>query len=299
LIVHGTTKTSSTLYDVTRGNPERPRKRTGEAIKQLVAEQVAEKVAAKADKHASKLDRFVPVAHDVLDLWTRTEPGARKPRFTRDEIAAAAVRIADDEGIGALSMRRLAAELEAGTMTLYHYVRTKDELLTLVTDAVMAELLVPDDEMPADWRDAMTLLAHTSRAALVRHPWVFDIVDDPAVGPNGVRHFDQSLQAVASLPGTLEDKLDVIAAVDEYVFGYCLHARNDFADGDGPKDDRAMVRYVAELARGGGYPRISALIEAHGVEPLWHKVSAHGRDEHRFDRNLARLLDGIHRDLTP
>ena len=62
-------------------------------------------------------------------MWTRADRGSRKPRFNRDDIAAAAIRIADTEGFEAVSMRRLAAELDAGTMSLYHYVRTKDELL--------------------------------------------------------------------------------------------------------------------------------------------------------------------------
>ena len=81
---------------------------------------------------------------ESLEVWTRPERGRRRPRYTRDEIAAAAIRVADAEGFDELSMRRLASELGAGTMTLYHYVRTKDELLALVHDAVMAELLVPD-----------------------------------------------------------------------------------------------------------------------------------------------------------
>ena len=66
------------------------------------------------------------------------------PAAAGTQIAAAAVRIADAEGFEAVSMRRLAAELDAGTMTLYHYVRTKDELLALVTDAVMARAVVAD-----------------------------------------------------------------------------------------------------------------------------------------------------------
>ena len=60
-------------------------------------------------------------------------------------------------------------------------------------------------------------------------------------GPNSVRHFDQSMQAVASLPGTLADKLDVITAVDEYVFGFCIHERNDFHDDE---TDDYMLDYV-------------------------------------------------------
>ena len=153
-------------------------------------------------------------------------------------------------------------------MTLYHYVRTKDELLTLVTDTVMAEVVLPADQLPDDWRGAMTAIANSSRAALSDIPWVFDIVDDPAIGPNGVRHFDQSLQAVESLPGTLADKLDVIFVVDEYVFGHVLHARNDYTDrGEQPDDDAALMRYVQELTSSGEYPQLAALIAEHGLEP--------------------------------
>src|SRR5262245_12639315 len=81
-------------------------------------------------------------------IWSRPEPRARRPAHTRDGIASAAIRIADAEGFEAVSMRRVAAELRAGTMTLYHYVRTKDELLALVDNAVMGELLVPPGELP-------------------------------------------------------------------------------------------------------------------------------------------------------
>src|ERR1700709_773753 len=89
----------------------------GDAIRQLIVDKVNESVNAKAMRHTDKIERFAPVARDVLDLWTRQSPGARRPRFPRDEIAQAALRIADAEGFDALSMRRLATELDAGTMT--------------------------------------------------------------------------------------------------------------------------------------------------------------------------------------
>jgi AcrR family transcriptional regulator len=255
------------------------------------------------DAGATKPDRLpddLPPGdrRDLLDVWTRLAPGARRPRFSREEIAEAAVRIADAEGIDALSMRRLAAELNAGTMTLYHYVKTKDELLALITDAVMGELIVPADELtPRDWRAAITAIAARSRASLERHPWIFDIVDDPDVGPNGVRHFDQSLQAMVSLPGTLADKLDVISAVDEYVFGYCLHARNNRPEEAVAVDGQALIDYVRTLTASGDYPQLATLIAEYDVEELLTLVQEHGRDRGRFDRNLARLLDGIDADL--
>ncbi len=136
-------------------------------------------------------------------------PGPGAP-FTRDEIAAAAVKIADDEGFDALSMRRLAAELDAGTMTLYHYVRTKDELLALVNDAVMGELIVPDGRAPdrlarGDHRDRPPVPRRASAATLdARHPR-----RSRARDPNGVRHFDQSMQAVMPLDITLAERFDL------------------------------------------------------------------------------------------
>jgi AcrR family transcriptional regulator len=238
-----------------------------------------------------------PAPAQVMDLWTRRPPGSRKPRFTLDQIAEAAMRIADTEGIDALSMRRLAAELGAGTMTLYHYVRGKDELLALVTDRVMGELIVPDDEFPEGWREAMTTIARRSRDAMLRHPWVFDVAEEPSIGPNGARHFDQSLQAVASLPVSLQDRLDILTTVDAYVFGYCLEARND-SRFDFPEVSRAMVEYTVELTRTGVYPQLSALIAEHGAEALWHELYTYNQDDSRFDRALSRLLDGIERDLS-
>ena len=133
-------------------------------------EKQATKVALKTAQHVETLDRLA--AHlETIDVWTRADRNMRKPRFNRDDIAAAAIRIADAEGFEAVSMRRLAAELDAGTMTLYHYVRTKDELLTLVFDALMGEVaLPPGQRIPREWRAAITLIARRSRDALRRHP---------------------------------------------------------------------------------------------------------------------------------
>ena len=227
------------------------------------------------------------------------ETGGRVgPRFTRDEIAATATRIADAEGFAAVSMRRLAAELDSGTMTLYHYVRTKDELLTLVVDAVMGEVVIPNDvPIPHDWRDALTIVATRTRRALENHPWILDISDDPPVGPNSVRHIDQSLRAVASLPLGLTEKFDIVSAVDEYVFGYCLHNRNNQLSSDADSFDDDAVAYVRGLVQSGDYPQLEAMTREYGLEEGWRMIDKHMRDPQRFNRNLARLLNGIEAEL--
>jgi AcrR family transcriptional regulator len=258
-------------------------------------DKTATKVAAKSAKHIETLDRLA--AHlETIDVWTRAERGHRKPRFNRDDIAAAAIRIADAEGFEAVSMRRLAAELDAGTMSLYHYVRTKDELLTLVFDALMGEVaLPPGQRVPRDWRTAITLIAKRTRDALSRHPWILDITDDPNIGPNAMRHFDQSWQALDSLDASFEDKFDLITIVDEYVFGYCLHERNNLKDNP---DDSEMADYIGALLVEDDYPALSAMVDEMGLQRLWSRIHGHARDAGRFDRNLARILSGFEASLS-
>jgi AcrR family transcriptional regulator len=273
--------------------------RLGRNIDEKIAHQLAHQdvIKDKISRHVEQLDRLQERL-GALEVWLRTEPGGRKPRFSRDEIARTAVNIADAEGFSAVSMRRIAAELDAGTMTLYHYIRTKDELLTLVTDAVMAEVVVPDDvEIPTDWREATTLIAHRSRDAMRRHPWMFDITDDPAVGPNGVRHFDQTMQAVANVPADLATKLDIVYTVDEFVFGYCLQERNNTEEHStilGPD----MVDYVNGLIATGDYPQLAEMAREWSMQEIWARVESHMRDPDRFDRNLARILDGFEAALS-
>ena len=82
----------------------------------------------------------VGVAHDAHDVWSRAETPRRRPRLSRTAIAQAAIAVADAEGFDAVSMRRIAVELGVGTMSLYHYVRTKDELLMVVRIGVYRRL---------------------------------------------------------------------------------------------------------------------------------------------------------------
>jgi len=249
----------------------------------------AAKLAGHAARGAAALDR-VAERLDALDLWTRSEPGARKPQLGRAELASVAIRVADAEGIDAVSMRRVATELEVGTMTLYHYVRTKDELLALMVDELLGEVAVPDGALPDDWRAAMTAIAVRSRDALRRHPWVLDISTGPTIGPNAMRHFDQSWQAVAGLDADLDTKLDVISAIDEYVFGFCLEERRSYADDDAGV---GMAGYLEELLAQGDYPALRALTAELGLPELWSRMEMHEADADRFERNLARLLAGF------
>ena len=122
----------------------------------------------------------------------------------------------------------------------------------------------------------MTVIAHRTRDALTRHPWMLDIADDPAIGPNSVRHFDQSPPGAPGLDVPLGSKLDVLMAVDEYVFGYCLHQRTTF-DED-PAATAEMMTYVGELLGSGDFPELARLVEGEGLSETWSRIHVHAHD---------------------
>ena len=125
---------------------------------------------------------------------------------------------------------------------------------------------------------------------------MLDIAEDTAFGPNGVRHFDQTLEALSSLPADLPHKLDIAMLVDEYVFGYCMHTRS-FAVPEEPGRSHELVSYVESLLTTGRYPQLSVLADTLGLQNAWDQIQAQAGDARRFDRNLKRLLDGVQRDL--
>jgi AcrR family transcriptional regulator len=230
-------------------------------------------------------------------IWTRPEPGTRKPRFSRGQIAAAALAIADSEGFEAVSIRRVAAELGAGAMTLYRYISSKADLMTLMDDAIMGESLIPDGELPPDWQDAVAAIARATRASLLRHPWAVQALQGSggagqqgAFGPNGIRHFEQSLAAVAGAPLDTTAKLDLITIVDDYVFGHVLRAAEEQSrtDAGRPDDTAAIAAYIQGLLADGSYPHISALTG----DPAAASIGDPAELDRRFERGLAALLDG-------
>jgi AcrR family transcriptional regulator len=232
-------------------------------------------------------------------IWARPEPGARRPRHTREQIAATALAIADSEGIEAVSMRRVAADLGAGTMTLYHYVASKNELVALMEDAVMGELLVPEGELPGDWREALTAIARRTRATFIRHPWAVSGMRGTGMSPHALRHFEQSLAAVAGTGLDAAARLDVVATVDDYVSGFVL--KSDLEPGVEaipPEVAPAVAEYFEAQLRTGEYPHVEALLgEGDRWAGLVRLLLTAAGDQDRFERGLARLLDGVELDI--
>lgn len=173
----------------------------------------------------------------------------------RREIAGAAIEIADEQGIEAVSMRNIAARLGVGTMTLYTWVESKDDLIAAMSNALAEQMLVPEP-MPDDWREALTLIATATRDLFESHPWMLAGNRPPGrIGANMLRHVDQSLRAVRGLDLDWELRASVLQAVDHYALGYAAANRrrqqrnSQAAENDSPDYGQAFRNVSEKRAR--------------------------------------------------
>ncbi|MFV0457641.1 MAG: TetR/AcrR family transcriptional regulator C-terminal domain-containing protein [Actinomycetales bacterium] len=132
-----------------------------------------------------------------------------------------AIRLADREGIEALSMRRLGGALDAGAMSLYHYVSGKEEVLDAMIDSVFEEIELPADG--TDWQSAMRRRAISARQALARHPWAIGLMESrTSPGPANLRHHEAVTACLrrAGFPVLMATHANWL--LDSYVYGFAL-----------------------------------------------------------------------------
>jgi AcrR family transcriptional regulator len=151
-------------------------------------------------------------------LWGRRERGKRgpKPGLSVDAIVAAAIKLADAEGLAAVSMARVAKELGFTTMSLYRYVASKDELLQLMwnASAQRAEAF----ELEGDgWRERLRHWALAQREMLDRHPWITEMpMATPPLAPNSLHFVERGLEALDDTGLADQDKLRIIGLISSY-----------------------------------------------------------------------------------
>jgi AcrR family transcriptional regulator len=235
-------------------------------------------------------------------IWLRPEPNDRRPRLNREQITAAVLGIADREGFEAVTMKRIASELDCGTMTLYYYVRTKADIVALMHDAILAEILIPDDRLPADWREAVAAIARRTREVLLAHPWSLASLNDAQFGPNAMRHMEQSFAALDALDLKPSEKLSFWGIVDDYVFGSALHTIESLMHAAAAKSNPTLfadaMKFGREQLATGQFPRLAALnppqpapkrsaSDKSGSSPTSAALAA------QFECGLKALLDGL------
>ncbi|GAA3852935.1 TetR/AcrR family transcriptional regulator [Saccharothrix violaceirubra] len=227
---------------------------------------------------------------EIALMWGLTPESrrGRRPSLSVVDITRAAIGIADEEGLAAVSMARVAQRLGNSTMALYRYVKSKDELLALMSDAALEE---PPDPPEGDWRAALHAWACAALAAMRRHSWFARLpLTGPPAGPRNLRWFDRGLGALADTPLSEAEKVRIVLGLITLAHGELrmgvdldrVHAEDPGAFG------RAYAALLRRVADPRDLPAVGRVVDA-GV----FDHEADDPDDDTFRYSLGLYLDGV------
>ncbi|WP_427891444.1 TetR/AcrR family transcriptional regulator [Kribbella sp. GL6] len=225
-------------------------------------------------------------------VWARDDRPPRRRVLTRASIVRTGIGIADRDGLDAVSIRSVAAELGVRPMSLYGHVSSKDDLLDLMFDQLAGESVLGDD-LPSDWRSALEAIARRTRDQGLAHPWSIELlVARIQLGPNTLRVLDEWIRAVAPLNVSPETAWTIATAVNDYTVGYvtriAAQRRAVPTDPAAAQEWTTTVNtYLTQRAESGDHPHLA---------PLLHEGFATHPDN--FTPALTWLLDSIERTYT-
>lgn len=166
--------------------------------------------------------------------------------LSKQRVVAEAIRLADREGVDGLSMRRLAGALDAGAMSLYHYVANKDELLDAMIDVVFDEIELPPED--TDWQTAMRQRSVSAREVLARHPWAIGLMESrTSPGPAHLRHREAVTACLRRAGFTVLMATHANWLLDVYVYGFALQEASLPFDSAEEFTDMAEDVYLPQL----------------------------------------------------
>jgi AcrR family transcriptional regulator len=222
-------------------------------------------------------------------MATRTDsnPPPRIP-LTRQRVLDAAVALADRDGVGSLSMRKLAAELGVEAMSLYHHVAGKAAILDGIIDVVFSEIALPPGD--GGWKAAMRQRAMSARQALRRHPWAIALMESRSTpGPANLRHHDAVLEILRNAGFSLAMAAHAYSILDAYIYGFALQeASLPFHT---PEEAAEVAQTIMAEFPADEYPHLTELAVGHVLQPGYD----YG-DEYLFGLDL--ILDGLERAAT-
>jgi AcrR family transcriptional regulator len=216
------------------------------------------------------------------------------PDLNRERIVAAAIRVADAEGLAQLSMRRIATELGAAPMSLYRHVNGKDELIVSMMDSVLGENPLPA-RPPKGWRARLELSSRMQWQGFRHHPWLAQAlsITRPQLIPNGMRHTEWALRALDGLGLTIQEMMHIHIALFSHVRGLALNleAEAQAEQDSGLTSDEWMQTQehgFRTIASTGDFPLLSRLVDSDMELDL----------DQLFEFGMGRLLDGFERYLA-
>lgn len=209
----------------------------------------------------------------------------RRTPLTRERVLRAALRLADEEGLESLSMRRLAQELGVEAMSLYNHVAGKDDLLDGIADLVVGEIEVP--AVGADWKAAMRRRATSAHEVFLRHRWAPMLIGSRVnVGPAMLRYVNATLGCLREAGFSYEMADRAWNAIDSHVYGFTIQELNFPLE---PSEYASAARMFLPRLPADEYPYMRALTEL--------VIEGTHRGVHDFQFGLELILDGLERLL--
>ena len=218
----------------------------------------------------------------TTSIWMRPERSAagRPAQWSRTEITEVALRIADSDGLDAVSMRRVAAELSTGAASLYRYVETRMDLLDLMLDATGAEyqLAAPT----GDWLADLIAFGEQTRAIFRRHQWLARLImTHPVIGPNGIGLIEHFLTLLQGHPAGIGTKMEAFGMMNGITAALALHEQAD------PRLQARNLAYLGHALASGAHPRLAALLPPQVQLPPSEELAD------RYSNLIGRVLTGL------
>jgi AcrR family transcriptional regulator len=223
-------------------------------------------------------------------IWARLSGQGRGPVRTLDyrAITTAAIALADEDGVDAVSMRKVAGRMDHSPMSLYRHIGSKDDLTELMYDAVLGELDLTG--IPSgSWRADVARLAREMRRLHHAHPWIARFGHRPSLGPNARRFLETGLACVDGLGLDIDGMLDLLSTALQFTRGFVVQELGeveaqrrtglDFAG-----YQRHTGPFITQLLQEGRLPYLRRLVQEAEDLPDPDVV---------FERRLAMVLDGL------
>jgi AcrR family transcriptional regulator len=209
----------------------------------------------------------------------------RRAPLSRDQVLQAAVALADEGGIGALSMRKLGEAVGVEAMSLYNHVASKGDLLDGMVDVVFSEIGLPAGDV--GWKAAMRQRAISARETLARHRWAIGLMESRrSPGPATLRHHDAVLGCLRTAGFSIELTAHAYSLLDSYIYGFALQEAS--LPFDSAEEAPELAQEIAGQLPADAYPHLTELAIEHVLQPGY-------RYGDEFEIGLDLILDALGR----
>jgi AcrR family transcriptional regulator len=214
-----------------------------------------------------------------------TSRGEPRNRLSRERVLHAAIAHADEGGLEAVTMRKVAEELEVAPMALYRHVANRDDLVDGMVDIVFSEIELP--AAGADWKTAMRERAISVRDAMLRHRWAIGLMESRTnPGPANLRHHNAVIGSLRAAGFAMAMAAHAYSLLDSYIYGFALTKMN--LPFETTTDIAEMAESMLEPFPVGEYPNLAAFISEHAMKPGYDYAN-------EFEYGLDVILDGLER----